>query len=32
MGGTMSKNQELDVIEAGGIHYKMWIFRKCRCG
>ena len=22
MGGTMSKNQELDVIRSGGIHYK----------
>lgn len=22
MGGTMSRNQELDVIESGGIHYK----------
>ncbi len=22
MGGTMSKNQELDVIKSGGIHYK----------
>lgn len=22
MGGTMSKNQELDIIRSGGIHYK----------